>query len=263
MGILNARSATTNPSAARAYLRILKMSRSRGEQPEQRIHSGAPRDERGSSPLISDSAKVGILSGTFDPIHAGHIAFALKAMEREKLEKVVFIPERVPRRKEGVTHYAHRVAMIRLALKPYQKLAVLELPDRQLNVQKTLPRLKRQFKGSELYLLLGSDMVDLLVSPLANEQWPDLRPMLGTIKIIVSVRGKKIKEEHRQKVDMLQPSALILTSTKPNASSRDIRNRLLRGKPHPDVLPSLRDYIKANWLYTSVTGAEDSTPKSS
>jgi nicotinate-nucleotide adenylyltransferase len=231
MGILSARSATTRQNAAKGWLWTL--------------------------------GKIGILSGTFDPIHAGHVAFALKAIEHENLHKVVFIPERQPRRKEGVTHYAHRVAMIRLALKPHQKLAVLEVPDKQLNVQKTLPRLKKHFTGDELYLLMGSDMVDILISPQAAEQWPDLRQMLGTIKIIVSVRGKKIKEEHRQKVDMLQPHARILTSTKPYASSRDIRDRLLRGKPHPDVLPSIRDYIKANWLYTSVTGVEDSTPKSS
>lgn len=197
-------------------------------------------------------SKVGIFSGTFDPVHAGHIAFALKAIEKAGLDTVYFLPEQIPRRKEGVTHYAHRVAMIRLALKPHKKLKLLELPDKQFSVQKTLPRLKRHFAKDELYLLMGSDMVDLLISPQAAEQWPDLDKLLSTIKIIVAVRRKKITEENRQKTDRLQPQALILASTKPHTSSGDIRERLMRGKSHPEVLPSIKEYIKANWLYTSL-----------
>jgi nicotinate-nucleotide adenylyltransferase len=202
-------------------------------------------------------AKIGIFSGTFDPIHAGHISFALKALESAGLDRVMIIPEAMPRRKEGTTHYAHRVAMIKLALKPYKKLKLLELPDKQFSVQKTLPRLKKLFPEDELYMLLGSDMVDLLISPRAAEQWPGIDAMLSTIKIIVSVRDKKIREEHRQKVDRLQSNALLFASGKPLTSSRDIRAALLRGKMHKDVLPSLRDYIKSNWLYVSVAAESD------
>ena len=81
-------------------------------------------------------SKVGIFSGTFDPVHAGHIAFALEAMESAGLDKVYFLPESMPRRKSGVTHYAHRLAMLELALKPYNKLSILELPDKQFSVVK-------------------------------------------------------------------------------------------------------------------------------
>jgi nicotinate-nucleotide adenylyltransferase len=197
-------------------------------------------------------SKIGILSGTFDPVHAGHIAFALKSIEKAGLDKVLLIPERVPRRKQGITHYAHRVAMIKLALKPYKNIKLLELPDKQLSVQKTLPRLKRLFPHDELYMLLGSDMIDLLISPEVKQQWPDAMRLFSTIKIIVSVRDKKIKEEYRQKVDILQPRAVVFASNKPHNSSRDIRETLHRGKMHKDLLPSLRNYIKTNWLYASM-----------
>jgi nicotinate-nucleotide adenylyltransferase len=224
MGILNARSATIRLNVAKEWLWIL--------------------------------SKIGIFSGTFDPIHAGHIAFALKALEMAKLDEVYLIPEMVPRRKDGVTHYAHRIAMIKLALKPYKNIKLLELPDKQLSVQKTLPRLKKMFAGDELFMLVGSDMVDFMISPNAVEQWPDLNKFLEAFKLIVAVRGKRIKEEHRQKIDRLQSNALAFASQKPLISSRNIRESLMRGRMHKDVLPSLRDYIKKNWLYASPGAAE-------
>ncbi|MDQ3123880.1 MAG: adenylyltransferase/cytidyltransferase family protein [bacterium] len=197
-------------------------------------------------------SKTGIFSGTFDPVHAGHITFALKALERADLDQVVFIPESLPRRKDGVTHYAHRLRMLELALKPYTKLKILELPDKQFSVQKTLPRLKKLYPKDELYMLMGSDMVDLLISPRAAEQWPDLKRLLTTMKLIVAVRGKRIKEEHRQKIDMLSPGAITLASDKPLMSSRNIRESLMRGRASRDVLPSINKYIKENWLYASL-----------
>src|SRR6185295_10705588 len=101
--------------------------------------------------------RIGFFSGTFDPIHKGHIAFALQALEAAELDRVYFMPEAKPRRKEGMTHYGHRVAMLRLALRPHKNLKVLEVPDRQFSVQRTMPRLKTRFKNDQLFLLMGSD----------------------------------------------------------------------------------------------------------
>lgn len=200
-------------------------------------------------------AKVGIFSGTFDPVHAGHLTSALKAIELAELDALYFIPEAMPRRKDGVTHYAHRVAMLRLALKPHKQLKLLELPDKQFSVQKTLPRLKKIFPGDELFMLVGSDTVDLLISPKAAEQWPGLDKLLSSVTLIMAVRDKRIKEEHRQKIDMLQSNAFIFASHKSQISSKEIREALLAGKKHRDVLPSISAYIKDNWLYAAVSGA--------
>ncbi len=171
-----------------------------------------------------------------------------------------FLPEQQPRRKDGVTHCAHRIAMLKLALKPYKRLKLLELPDRQFSVQKTLPRLQKHFKDAELYMLVGSDMVEMLISPRAVEQWPDMRRLLQTMTLVVAIRGKRLKEEDRQKVNMLQPNAIVFASHRPLVSSRDIRQALIRGKRHRELLNSIEAYIKKNWLYVSVA---DSLPKNS
>ncbi len=192
--------------------------------------------------------KIGIFSGTFDPVHGGHIAFALEAAKRAGLNKAYFLPEAVPRRKDGVTHYAHRVAMLKLALKPYRKLDVLELPDKQFSVKRTLPRIKKLLPDAELYLLIGSDMLEFL----NTGQWPDTDLLLAQTKLIVGVRASYEASAARQILDDLQHEGLVIKTAKRYASSRDIRSQLSRGREHKELLASLKPYIKSHWLYSAV-----------
>ncbi|HEU5121705.1 MAG TPA: adenylyltransferase/cytidyltransferase family protein, partial [Candidatus Saccharimonadales bacterium] len=59
--------------------------------------------------------RIGIYSGTFDPVHYGHIAFAASAIRACNLDEVVFLPEPQPRYKAGVTDIAHRLALLTMA----------------------------------------------------------------------------------------------------------------------------------------------------
>ncbi|MBA2279548.1 adenylyltransferase/cytidyltransferase family protein [Candidatus Saccharibacteria bacterium] len=194
------------------------------------------------------TSKVGIFSGTFDPVHGGHIAFALEALQLAGLSSVYFLPEAVPRRKEGVTHYAHRIAMLRLALKPYKQLRMLELADKQFSVNKTLPKLKKRFEGKQLYLLTGSDMVEILES----DKWPGSNRLLEAVTLIVGLRSGAEVRRMRIMINKLQPAALVVEPSRPHASSRDIRRALMSGKEHKELLASLKTYIALNWLYCSV-----------
>lgn len=196
--------------------------------------------------------KIGIFSGTFDPVHKGHIAFALKAAELAGLDKVYFLPEAVPRRKDGVTHYAHRIAMLRLAIKPHKKLAVLELPDKQFSVTQSLPRLQKKFNDDKLYMLLGSDMVPYL----SESNWPGFTRLLESVVLVVGMRlGVQSEQEVASRMQEIIPSRnfFIFSAGSQHASSRDIRSALRRGIAHDSALLSLDKYIRQNWLYASVT----------
>lgn len=203
--------------------------------------------------------KVGIFSGSFDPVHAGHIAFALQAAEVAELDKVYFLPEQIPRRKVGVTHYAHRIAMLKLALKLHPKLKVLDITDKQFSVNRTLPKIKKLLPSSELYFLVGSDMIDLLLSDNAPKQWPDYENFLSQVTLITGVREEKQLKSYTKKSQKLQPKSIVITSKRPYASSRDIRSAVARGKEHNDLLQSLKSYIKENWLYASVEAVPNSS----
>lgn len=105
--------------------------------------------------------RIGILGGTFDPVHGGHLALARAAIRRLRLDRVLFVPARLSPLKEACpTPAKHRLAMLRLALKGMKRARIetLELrrPGRSYTVN-TLQVLKRKYPDAELFLILGKD----------------------------------------------------------------------------------------------------------
>lgn len=194
--------------------------------------------------------KVGIYSGTFDPVHKGHIAFALRAAEAAGLDRVYFLPESMPWRKTGVTHYAHRIAMLKIATEPYNKLGVLDLPDKRFTVKQTLPRLRSRFKHARLHLLIGTDNL----TNLNKDSWPGLDRLLKEMKLIVGLRGSSEASIVADLMQELIPDRdfYIVQTENRHANSSEIRDVLRRGGNHEAALQSLRSYIKKNWIYDSI-----------
>ena len=194
--------------------------------------------------------RVGIYAGTFDPVHSGHITFALEAMDRANLDFVYFLPERKPRHKQGVEHFGHRVAMIRRAIKPHPQFSVLELNDISFNMDRTLPALYNKFPDSQLAFLFGSDAIEYL------PEWPMSHRLIERNELIVGIRASdKISAiEARVKKWRSQPRAItVFNSFAPEVSSRAVREAL-RTQTHADgALSSVKRYSVQNWLYVSVS----------
>lgn len=195
--------------------------------------------------------RVGIYAGTFDPVHAGHIAFALQAMKIGKLDALYFLPERRPRSKQSVEHFGHRVAMLRRAVKPHRLFGVLELPDVNFSVQRTVPRLKKRFPKSELVFLFGSD-----VAP-GIDSWPHSRQLLQGTDIIIGLRADTDKSTVQSAVSAWSTSPkqlYLIDSFAPHVSSGVIREALKRREYNVrGLLASVRRYSDHNWLYVSLT----------
>jgi len=108
--------------------------------------------------------KIGIYGGTFDPIHYGHLLLAETAKETLKLDRVLFIPARIPPHKQGkyLTPESDRVAMLRLALRgnPAFALETFELKQMQVSYTvHTVEYLHGKYPNAELFLLMGEDML--------------------------------------------------------------------------------------------------------
>ena len=193
--------------------------------------------------------RIGIYSGTFNPVHAGHISFALAAMKEAKLDRVYLMPERHRKTKSDVAHYAHRVAMIRQAIKPHPKLGLIDSSDISFSVAKTLPKLKSQFKRSRLVFLMGSDTLAGL------SEWPMVESMLKSCDLLVSVReGDANRIEGYLKALPHQPRKLyLIDSLRPSVSSTKIREALMLDIEAEGILPSVRRYSNQNWLYISLS----------
>src|SRR5688572_2239805 len=128
--------------------------------------------------------RIGVFSGTFDPVHRGHVAFALAALKQCALDKVVLLPERSLRGKLGVSDFKHILHMLRLAVRPHRKLSVLALDDRQFTVGHTLPQLQEKYEGAELVLLLGSDVVQTF-----GFRWPGIDTLLSSVELAITTRA--------------------------------------------------------------------------
>jgi nicotinate-nucleotide adenylyltransferase len=195
---------------------------------------------------MKNKTRIGIYSGSFDPIHIGHITFALQAINEAGLAKVYFLPERMPRDKHVHEHFGHRVAMVKRAIKPHPKLAILELDDRTFSVKRTLPKLNKMFNDSELVFLFGSDKIP----GIAN--WPDVDRLLKSSDIIIGLReGTGVNQILGQTKDWPK-TPVIIGSYWPAVVSTKIRQSLQNGEVANGLLKSVSSYIKQNWLYISL-----------
>jgi nicotinate-nucleotide adenylyltransferase len=193
--------------------------------------------------------RIGIYSGTFDPVHAGHVGFALQAMQSAGLDAVFFLPERRPRGKAGVEHFGHRVAMLRRAVKPYQNLGVLELEDVGFSIATTLPRLRTRFPKAELVFLVGSDVATHM------QVWPNVEQLFKQSELVVGVRSGSDIAVMKEQVSgwRLQPlQTMVIESHAAAVSSGLIRDALRKRTYVPGLLKSVERYSNRNWLYVSL-----------
>lgn len=204
--------------------------------------------------LQEPKKRIGIYSGSFDPVHKGHVAFALGALDSAKLDQVYFAPESKPRRKSGVTHLGHRLAMLNMATRLHVGLETLELPDRYFSAEKTLPRLRQRFPDADFALLLGSDLFEHI------SLWPNVEFLLENMALIVAVRSHSDVAHTLALATKLPvaPNELhIIESDKPELASSFIRQSIAAGNRSPDILPSVNKYAIENWLYDDLSSIKN------
>lgn len=196
--------------------------------------------------------KVGIYSGTFDPVHEGHLAFAHEALKQCKLDKVYFLVEPRPRRKQGIKALEHRDEMVRLAIMDSPKLGNIMLGQQRFSSVDTLPVLQEMFKGAELHMLMGSDVLAHFAD------WPHVEALVDHIRFVIGIRDEA-QNETEDKLKLIQSTRGITMRYKlfdaPSArlSSSLIRRSIKKGEV-PDGLPDkVKQYIDQQGLYVSAS----------
>lgn len=194
-------------------------------------------------------ARIGIFSGTFDPVHTGHIAFALAAVAEGKLDRVVLLPESEPRGKQHVVPLPQRAAMLRLATGDHPSLDVLELRGRRFNVSDTLPELLQRFPGDSLSLLLGSDVVETF-----TYRWPGLERLLMAMELLIALRSQQTRTEVVQQLQGLErnyPNVRVRYAFVDSAHSYVASSQVRMKTTNASELlsPSVATYIATHQLY--------------
>lgn len=193
--------------------------------------------------------RIGIYAGTFNPVHSGHIAFALQAVKNAKLDKLYFLPERRPRHKHQVEHLGHRVAMLQTAVRPHPSLGVLETDDISFTVKRTLPRLQKRFSGSRLVFLFGSDVAQHISG------WPQAERLLEQSEIVIGLREGADRTALASAISAWPAGVrgpLIIASHAPDVSSHKVREALAKRTHVRGLLRSVAKYSNHHWLYVSL-----------
>lgn len=198
--------------------------------------------------------KIGIMGGTFDPIHIGHLLLGQFAYDDFGLDEIWFLPNGNPPHKqteEGKEALTHRIEMVRLAIqdKSYFKLCLHEAKETEHSyTYKTLQELNKLYPDHEFYFILGAD------SLFEIENWKYFREIFPSCTILAAMRDDKNAEEmlaqisyltehYDAKVELLRAPLLEISSTA-------IRDRAFRNLSVYYLVPdTVAEYIQKNALY--------------
>lgn len=203
-------------------------------------------------------AKIGIMGGTFDPIHNGHLLLGKQAHMEYGLDCIWYMPSGQPPHKKDhhVTDAEERCAMVRLAV---ERIAYFSLSEFEVSrkgntyTAQTLALLKETYPDDVFYFIIGADSLYEI------ENWYHPEQVLASVKILVA--GREYSKEHRsidQQIAYLSEkyscSIQKLHSMEVDISSEEIRHMVSSGKSISKMVPKeVEDYIRSHQLYQEVT----------
>ena len=195
--------------------------------------------------------RLGVLGGTFDPVHLGHLVLAERAREQLQLSRVLWVPAGDPWRKtrRSVTPAKHRLALVRLAIEgqPAFVLCPLEVerggPSYSVD---TLEELNRQHPGAQLFFLLGLDAVE----DLPNWREPERLIRLATVAAVPRGGRRLSKAELDRLLPGLGRRVVWVEMPRIDISATELRRRAGRGETLRYLVPeAVASYIRRQRLY--------------
>lgn len=196
--------------------------------------------------------KVGILGGSFNPIHNGHIAFAKVCIDNLNLDKLYLVPTNITplKNNDNFVTGLHRYNMCLLASKKYDKIKVSDIELKREGksfTSDTLMQISEENPDFELYFILGADAF------LSIEKWYQPERIYKSATLVTVIRENDDLNKIKALKDKLKDknaNIIILNKEIDMISSTKIRNALLNNQSVSEMLDtSVYEYIKNNNLY--------------
>ena len=197
--------------------------------------------------------KLGILGGSFNPLHNGHIHIAREVQKKKQLDLVLFIPTHLPphKAKDKLLPADFRLALLKKALKNFPGFQVSDMEIQRGGISYTIDTLKelhQRHPEAKLYFILGSDMVESLPS------WKQIHHLFDLCQFLIVKRPHH--PIHWEKLTSYFSPALIqklqkgIVEVPPlDISSSQVRKALLEGKSIQGLVPeSIRPLLEKNFL---------------
>lgn len=195
--------------------------------------------------------RVGIIGGTFDPIHLAHIYIAEEAKKKLNLDKVIFMPAGIQPLKtdKKVTEASLRLEMVQKAIEG--KIG-FEVSDYEIKKEgksytyKTLEHFYKEYK--DLYFITGADCL------LGIDKWKEIDKIFSLCKFVVFTRpgynNEELVNEKRFVEEKYNGDIILLEVPGIHISSTDIREKIINNEKVDDILPAVvLDIIKEKGLY--------------
>jgi nicotinate-nucleotide adenylyltransferase len=186
--------------------------------------------------------KIGILGGTFNPIHIGHLILAEEVREKLALEQIIFVPTFLPPHKDNsnIAEAQSRLEMVKLAIKGNKNFSVSDSEIKRNGRSYTIDTI-REFKWiypkDELYFIIGSDLLNYL------DEWKDLSEIIKMVKVIVATRPGFPLEKIPSYIKTIAIRAV-------DVSAFEIRECVKNNKSFRYLVPEqVFNYINKNGLY--------------
>ena len=200
-------------------------------------------------------SRVGILGGSFNPIHTGHLILAQSAVEALELSTVLFIPCAIPPHKSAASLIAaeHRLAMVQAAIEGDFRFEASDIEIARGGISyavETVAQLYPIHPGAELCFIIGADTLRELHS------WKDIYSLLRLCRFVTFSRpGTSLQEvtQDSLRLDPPWPERLIadvVAGRQIDISSSDIRHRAAEGMSIRYLVPeAVEMYIAEHRLY--------------
>ena len=195
----------------------------------------------------SSTQRIGILGGTFNPPHHGHVAIAKEALKQLHLDFIVILPAFIPphKTKQKITSVRHRITMLQLAFKNEQRMCIslMELQRKGISYTKdSIGMLRNKYPDATLFLIIGSDNLQ------SFHTWKSYRTILKHTTLAVYKRKGFALSSQKISLPFIR-----IVGKEIRVSSSDIRDRIADGLTVSRLVPrSIDTYIKAHNLYTRV-----------
>jgi nicotinate-nucleotide adenylyltransferase len=229
---------------------------------------------------MNDAARIGILGGTLDPIHLGHIEAALAAREALRLDRVLIVPAHVPpHRSQPSTSPFHRFAMAALAVAGIDGLCVSDVELLASGPSYTADTLhhvatEHGLERSQIFFITGADAFAEIET---WKRYPDVLDLANFVVVsrpgmsLVDLRGRLPHLRPRMRLPLgrahsgitshEQTSIFLVDAPTPDVSSTEIRRLIGRGEPVMGMIPpNVEQHILQHGLYVqraaTTSGAE-------